>query len=267
MAVLLAALAASCGGAEQGAACPGGGASRPPERLVPEVVRRHPHDPAAFTQGLLFVGDDLWESTGMEGASTLRRVDLASGRVEASADLPADVFGEGLALGADDRLVQLSWKEGRAFVWDTARLEVTGEHAYDGEGWGLTTTADGRLLMSDGSATLTLRDPATFEPEGTVEVTRGDGAADQLNELEADGDVVWANRYQTAEVLRIDARCGTVTGVVDATALQTEARATAAEAGRSIDVLNGIAKVPGTDRFLLTGKYWPTVFEVELVPA
>lgn len=256
-----------CGGGSS-VACPDPSADGPaPARLVPEVVRSFEHATDAFTEGFVVHDGTLWESTGLEGRSTLRALDPTTGEERRRAALPPDVFGEGLAVRRDGRLVQLSWKNGRAFVWDAARLTVTDELSYDGEGWGLSTDAGGRFVMSNGSDTLTVRDPQTFKVVRTVKVTRPGGGTDQLNELEVDGGAVWANRFQTAEILRIDVKCGTVTGSVDATALVRQAQSAAAAAGVAPDVLNGIAKVPGTDRFLVTGKNWPIVFEVRFQPA
>lgn len=235
-----------------------------PERLVPEVLGERPHDPSAFTQGLLLLDGVLYESTGLEGESSVRAVDPSTGEVLRRSDLDPSSFGEGLTGVGKDRLVQLTWKEGRAEVRDRSDLRVVDEHRYDGEGWGITTLADGTLVMSDGSASLSVRDPDDFSLQERWQVARVDGDADRLNELEWDGDRIWANRWQTDEIVRIDPRCRAVDGVVDASRL-TERAAQAASA--PIDVLNGIAHVPGSDRFLVTGKLWPVVYEVRFVPA
>ncbi len=256
---------AGCGGAEQ--AC--GGPLPAPERLVPQVVRTLPHATDAFTQGLLVLDGKIYESTGLEGRSSLRVLDLADGAELQREVLPPEVFGEGLAAGPGSTLVQLTWKNRTAFVRDRSTLRQTGTHRYRGEGWGLTTLPGGSFLMSDGSDRLTRRAARTFTPVRTLTVRRKGGASDQLNELEAGRwagrDVVWANRFQTDEVLRVDLECGVVTGVVDASVLSDEARRTAAASGTTVDVLNGIARLPGTDRYLLTGKLWPTLFEVRFV--
>ena len=240
-------------------------ADTPPERLVPQVVAQHPHDATAFTQGLLLADGTLYESTGRYGESSIRVADVESGEVLRSGDVPDDSFAEGLAIGPDGRLVQLTWKEGRAFVRDPETLQIVDEHRYDGEGWGITTLDDGSFVTSDGSDRLTVRDPATFEVLRVVTVRRADGAADQLNELEWDGSHLWANRWQTDEIVRIDPVCARVDAVVDAGSLETVAQQAAA--GAPIDVLNGIAHVPGSDRFLITGKYWPVLADVRFVPA
>ncbi len=243
--------------------CPTGA----PESLVPEVVRTLEHDPNAYTQGLVVHDGRLFESTGLEGRSSIRELDPASGRVLRSEPLDDDVFGEGLAVGAAGRLVQLTWTDGIAYERDADTFEELGRFEYDGEGWGLTTLADGRLVMSDGSDELVIRDPATFEALDSITVQRQGDAADRLNELEFDGTHVGANRYQTDEVLRIDLDCGLVTGVLDVGDLTRAARAAATEGDPSPEVSNGIAHLPGTDRYLLTGKRWPTMYEVTLRPA
>ena len=261
-AVVLSALLSACGGREQ--ACPG---SLPvPQRLVPEVVGTLPHATDAFTEGLLVRDGRIYESTGLEGRSSLRVLDLQTGAQQQRVDLPADLFGEGLAEGPDDTLLQLTWKNRTALVWDRATLRRTGSHRYRGEGWGITTLPGGDVIMSNGSDRLTYRSARTFRVLRTTTVRRKGGAADQLNELEfarsAGRDVVWANRWQTDEILRIDLECGVVTGVVDASALADRARTATSATGTTPDVLNGIAALPGTDRFLLTGKFWSSFYEV-----
>ena len=270
-------MVASCAHADPGA--PGRAADRstadtpsaadcapaPPERLVPVVRRRLAHDPEAFTQGLVMVDGVLWESTGGVGRSGLRATDPASGEVLRLTASPSGVFAEGLAVQADGSLVQLTWTEGRAFVWDPATLEILKEFSYRGEGWGLTA-AGGRLWMSDGSDRITERDPVDFSVRDVWTVRRRGAPADRLNELDWDGQRLWANRWRTDEILRIDPVCRQVDGVVDASALSAEARAAAPD-GAEVDVLNGIAHVPGTDRFILTGKLWPVSFEVTFEPA
>jgi glutaminyl-peptide cyclotransferase len=240
-------------------------ASQPPERLVPLVEARIHHDDRAFTEGLVLADGALYESTGLEGRSTVREVDPATGDVRRSRRLDDRLFGEGLAIGPGGELVQLTWKDRTALVWKRAGLRRTGDLTYHGEGWGLTTLGDGTFVMSDGSDRLTERDPEDFHVLRTWTVSRADGPVDQLNELEFDGTHIWANRWQTDEIVRIDPRCHRVDGVVDASSLTAAARAAAG--GRTIDVLNGIAHEPGTDRFLVTGKLWPEMFDVRFVSA
>ncbi len=240
----------------------------PPALLEAEVVAERPHDRTAFTQGLVFLDGRLFESTGLRGASSLRELDPVTGSVLRRSPVPGDAFAEGLTATADGRLIQLTWTEGVAFVRDPGTLEVVGEFRYPGEGWGLTTLDDGRLVQSDGSDTLVVRDPATFEPLEQLTVRRADGATDQLNELEWDGRHLWANRWRTDEVVRIDLRCATVDAVVDLSELATRVAGMPVPEGLDPpEVVNGVASIPGTDRFLVTGKRWPTVFEVRFVPA
>ena len=229
-----------------------------PELLTVEVLARYPHDTGAFTQGLEVAGGVLYESTGMYGESDLRTVDVATGEPTAVAPNDGSVFAEGLTV-LDDRLVQLTWRENTAYVWDPTTLTEVGRFTYDGEGWGICD--DGaRLVMSDGSARLTFRDRTTFEPTGTVDITRGGELIGLLNELECVAGDVYANVWQTTDIVRIDPASGAVTAVIDASEI-------AAEVGAGgLAVLNGIAYFEA-DRFYVTGKYWPTLFEVRFVPA
>jgi glutaminyl-peptide cyclotransferase len=231
-----------------------------PAQLRVEVVETYPHDPAAFTQGLLV--DDrgrLVESTGRYNVSDVRVVDVATGAVLDRTPSGGQFFGEGLAQ-VGNRLVQLTWQERKALVFDAATLDplpITFD--YDTEGWGLCH--DGRrLVMSDGSSTLTFRAPDTFARTGAVEVTLGATALDYLNELECVGGRVYANVWQTDAIVVIDPGSGRVTAEIDASGLlSSDERA-------ETDVLNGIAKVPGKDTFYITGKLWPKLFEVRFVP-
>jgi glutamine cyclotransferase len=224
-----------------------------------KVVRTYPHDARAFTQGLLLLDGKLYESTGLQGRSSVRRVDLASGKVERMAGLPPELFGEGLAQ-VGQRLFQLTWKNHKVLVWDLATLRKQTELAYEGEGWGLCYDGH-RLLMSDGSDRLIWRHPTTFAKEGELRVRLAGKPLANLNELECVGASIYANVWQDNHIARIDAKTGEVTGWIDASGLLAPA-----EAARA-DVLNGIAEMPGTGHLLVTGKLWPYVFEVEIVPA
>ncbi|MCA9529432.1 MAG: glutaminyl-peptide cyclotransferase [Myxococcales bacterium] len=226
--------------------------------LRPEVLARYPHDTEAFTQGLLWRNGHLFESTGLYGESSLREVDLRTGTVVRRHDLPADLFGEGLA-AVRDHLVQLTWKHGTALVWRTADFSVARQFAYEGEGWGLCFDGE-HLVMSDGSDRLVFRDPDSFAVARTVHVTRDGAPVRALNELECVDGAVYANVWQTDEIVRIDPRTGRVEATIDAGGLLD-----AASRGHA-DVLNGIAFVPETGHFLITGKLWPWVFEVRWVP-
>ena len=221
-----------------------------------DVVATYPHDPGAFTQGLLWHRGSLYESTGMYGTSSLREVELATGRVLRRVDLDPSLFAEGLAL-AGDRLVQLTYQSEIGWVWDLETFSRLSEFTYRGEGWGLTF--DGTdLIESDGSSRLSFRSPADFSLRRELAVHRGGRPQFYLNELEWVNGEIWANVWQSDEILRIDPRTGEVTGSVDASQLL------APEERRHTDVLNGIAWDPERKLFLLTGKYWPKLFAVSI---
>jgi len=249
MLVLLLLPAAACSG-EDGTPAP---------LLDYRVVARMPHDPGAYTQGLAYADGVLWEGTGQRGRSSLRRVDPASGDVLQSVALDARHFGEGIAL-LPDRVIQLTWTSRTGLVYDRASMELIGSFDYQGQGWGLCHDpgAD-RLIMSDGSATLRFLDPANFRETGRVQVTDGDRPVPRLNELECVGGQLFANVWPIDRIARIDPDSGRVTGWLDMTRLRIEI------GGRG-EALNGIAHDAATGRFFLTGKEWPTVFQVELLP-
>lgn len=226
-------------------------------RMRAEVLAVLPHDPKAFTQGLELDGDRLYEGTGLEGESSVREVDPRTARVEKKVDLPPPMFGEGVTV-AGSTLWQLTWKDGVAIQRDKQTLAEVKRVPYTGEGWGLCH--DGRrLVMSDGSDKLTFRDENSFDPVGEVRVRAGDRPITQLNELECTPEGVYANVWQTDSVVRIDPASGLVTATVDLAGLLTP------EEHAKADVLNGIAAVPGTDEFLVTGKLWPKMFRVKFV--
>lgn len=220
-----------------------------------ETIATFPHDSAAYTQGLLWADSVLFESTGLNGHSEVRRVDLRSGRVSASRALPADRFGEGLAL-FKGRLYQLTWQSGVAYVYDAATLALVDSLKYPGEGWGLATDGTS-LIMSDGSDSLRVVTPATFAVERVVHVRFKGSPLKQLNELEFVGGDLLANVYETNWVLRIDPKTGDVRELLDFADLYPS-RSPRAE------VMNGIAIAPDGRDLLLTGKMWPTLFEVRL---
>lgn len=228
--------------------------------LVPEVISTAPHDTDAFTQGLEVDGDTVVESTGLYGSSDIRRVDPITGEVLASTPLDDELFAEGLTR-VGDRWLQLTWQEQVVLVWDDELREVD-RIDLPGQGWGLCLDGD-RLVHSDGSATLHLRDPDDLRELGAVTVMLDGAPMSQLNELECVDGTVWANVWHTTTILGIDPDTGEVTDVVDASSLAEQVEV--GDAGN--DVLNGIAHDPATGRFWLTGKHWPTMFEVELVPA
>ena len=227
-------------------------------RAVPslnvDVLRKFPHDPEAYTQGLLWWEGKLYESTGQYGRSDLRRVDPQTGDVERIAQISPAYFGEGLAR-IEERLVMLTWKAQRALVHDLESFNQLATLRYRGEGWGLCN--DGRrLVMSDGSDQLTFRSLESFEITGRVSVTLQGQPLTQLNELECVGGSVYANVYQTEVLVRIDPGSGRVTQTIDASGLLTRSEA------RGVDVLNGIAYDPAAKTFYITGKLWPLMFEV-----
>lgn len=231
----------------------------PPERLQVRVVRRYPHATDAFTQGLLWHDGHLYESTGRRGHSALRRVDLETGRVLEERSLEPRLFGEGLAR-VGDRLFQLTWTSGEAHVWTVAGFQHLARFEYRGEGWGLCYDGE-HLIMSDGSDRLVFRDPETFTARRAVRVREAGRPVGDLNELECVDGAVWANIWQTDRIVRVDPRDGRVTATVDASGLLT------AEERWGVDVLNGIAWIPERRRFVITGKLWPHLFEVEFVSA
>ena len=234
-----------------------------PARWTVEILERRPHDPAAFTQGLEMAGGALYESTGLYGRSSLRLVDPATGAVTAETAVADDLFAEGLTV-VGDRIVQLTWKAGRALVYDRSTLGLVGEFAYEGEGWGLCRS-DGELVMSDGSDRLARRDPESFELIGTVAVASVGVAVDRLNELECLDGLVIANVWQTPDLLVIDLADGRVAAVIDGRPLIDDVIAAAADPG-ALDVLNGVAALDdGT--FLMTGKLWPLMYRVRVVEA
>ncbi|WP_419995677.1 glutaminyl-peptide cyclotransferase [Streptomyces boninensis] len=227
-----------------------------------QVRRTLPHDPKAFTQGLEMSGGMLYEGTGLTGHSSVR-AGAPGERPSARTNLPARIFGEGITLVGRDRLWQLTWQDGIAYERDPKTLRERRQVRYEGEGWGLCHDAAGRrLVMSDGSARLAFRDPESFRKTGEVTVRRAGRPVAELNELECAGPhTVYANVFQSDEIVRIDTRTGAVTGAVDASGLLP-----ASERSGSAAVLNGIAAIPGTDEFYVTGKNWPKLFRVRFVP-
>ncbi len=222
------------------------------------VINAYPHDPAAFTQGLVYADGVLYESTGLYGRSSLRRVALETGEVLQRRDLPPEYFGEGLAL-FDGRLIQLTWQNNTGFVYDARSFEQLHVWEYPAEGWGLTHDGT-HLIMSDGSAVLRFLDPYTFAVQREVLVTDGGRPVVRLNELEYVNGEVFANVWQTDWVVRIDPHTGRVLGWVDLSGLLT------ADERQGADVLNGIAYDAGHNRLFVTGKLWPKLFEIALVP-
>lgn len=234
---------------------PGGNSS--PVHYTFEVVHSWPHDPDAFTQGLVFRDGELLESTGLNGESTLREVDLDTGRVRRAVFVPPDYFAEGLAV-IGTRAYQLTWQAHKGFIYDVSTFALEGEFAYTGDGWGLAT--DGKLLvLSDGTNQIRFLDPANFRVVRTIAVSAAGKPVERLNELEWIKGEIFANVWQTDQVVRIDPATGIVRGLVDLSGLLP-----ADERGPRTDVLNGIAYDAAHDRLFLTGKCWPKLFEVRL---
>jgi glutaminyl-peptide cyclotransferase len=222
-----------------------------------EVVNAFPHDRTAFTQGLVFLDGKLIESTGLNGHSTLREVDLASGRVLRQVPVPDRYFAEGLAV-LGGKAYQLTWLAQKGFVYDEATFRLEREFTYTGEGWGLAT--DGHsLIMSDGTAQIRFLDPATFKVERTIQVAVKGQPVNQLNELEYIKGEIFANVWRTDFVVRINPANGVVTGVINFAGLLPPA-----DRDVTTDVLNGIAYDSATDRLFVTGKLWPKLYEVRL---
>ncbi len=224
------------------------------------IVATYPHDTSAYTEGLVFVNGSLYESTGGYSTSTLRRVSLEDGTVLAEVSLPSDVFGEGLA-AVDGTLFQLTWLNHVGYTYDQATFTLRGNFSYASEGWGLTY--DGvHLIMSNGTSTLTFHDPATFQQTGAVNVHVGSSSITSLNELEYINGTLYANVWQTERIALIDPMNGRVTGWLDLTGLYEANNPTY----NPSNVLNGIAYDSGSGRLFVTGKNWPNLYEIEIVP-
>jgi len=232
-------------------------ASPEPPHYTYEIVNTFPHDRGAFTEGLVFLNGHLFESTGLNNQSTLREDDLATGNVLRQVPLSSEYFGEGLAI-LGSKAYQLTWQNHQGFVYDLPTFHLIKTFNYDGEGWGLTT--DGHsLIMSDGTSQIRFLDPDTLAVQRTLTVTLRGQPVTQINELEYIKGEIYANVWQTNNVLRIDPKTGAVLGVIDFSGLLP-----AADRAPDTDVLNGIAYDSATDRLFVTGKKWPKLFEVRL---
>ncbi|PTL78630.1 glutamine cyclotransferase [Vitiosangium sp. GDMCC 1.1324] len=224
-----------------------------------EVVQSWPHDPNAFTQGLLYRDGKLYEGTGLNGQSSLRQVELETGAVLRKQDLARQYFGEGLAfLGG--RLYQLTWRSHVGFIYDAATFQQVGQFNFDTEGWGLTEDGTS-LIMSDGTSTLRFLDPRTLAVQQTLKVTDEGREVSRLNELEYVKGEIYANVWMTDRIARIDPATGRVNGWIDLTGLLAPEDRSGNE-----DVLNGIAYDAAHDRLLVTGKKWPKLFQIRVVP-
>jgi glutaminyl-peptide cyclotransferase len=223
------------------------------------VVNRYPHDEGAYTQGLEFVDGQLLESTGRIGTSSIRLVDPDTGTVIEQQPLAGTLYGEGATLVGDE-VWQLTYQSETVIVHRLDGLAEDRRYAYDGEGWGLCYTGT-RLLMSNGSDELAVREPESFAEVGSIPVTLNGEPVEKLNELECVGQLVWANVYQTNDIVAISGASGEVVGVADLSELVPEGFEDTNDF-----VLNGIAYNPETERFWVTGKQWPVMYEIELVP-
>jgi glutaminyl-peptide cyclotransferase len=224
-----------------------------------EIVNQFPHDPEAFTQGLVYEDEWLYESTGLYGRSSLRRVDLETGEVVQIFSLPDQYFGEGLTIW-EDRIIQLTWRENTGFIYDKERFELLDTFTYPTEGWGLTHDGQ-QLIMSDGSDTLYFLDPNTFAENGRIQVRdeRGNPVV-RLNEMAYIEGEVYANVWMTNRIVRIDPATGYVTGWIDLSGILDGVPLTG-----PVDVLNGVAYDAENGRIFVTGKLYPRLFEIKLI--
>lgn len=222
-----------------------------------EVVKVYPHDKSAFTEGLVIEKGVLYESTGLYGNSTLRRVDLETGNVLQIYALPDEFFGEGITVFGD-RIIQLTWQDHKGFVYDKHSFDLLREFSYPTEGWGITNDGS-QLIMSDGTANLYFLDPETFQKVGQVEVRDGNASVTNLNELEYINGEVYANIWMTDKIAIINPQTGQVTAWIDLTGIYTQ------ENNDPNSVLNGIAYDAEGDRLFVTGKLWSQLFEIKLI--
>ena len=232
-------------------------ASGPTPKYGYQIVNIFPHDSNAFTQGLILMDGKLLESTGQEGFSSLRRVDLESGRVLKKVDVPVPYFAEGLT-ALNGKLYQLTWQHNLGFIYDAQTFDRLGEFNYQGEGWGLTT--DGQsLILSDGSNRIRFIDPGGFRVSRTITVTDGSTPVNELNELEYVKGEIYANVWHDNRIATIDPQSGHVKSWIDLTGLMPDGELQDPEA-----VLNGIAYDQASDKLIVTGKLWPRVFEIKV---
>jgi len=223
-----------------------------------EVVHTYPHDPTAFTEGLFYLNGFLYESTGLEQHSSIRKVRLETGEVLQKYDVPPQYFGEGI-VNWHNHLISLTWKSHVGFVRDLASFKVQRQFHYEGEGWALTQ--DGRqLLMSDGTSEIRLLNPETLVPVGRIQVTLEGKPINNLNELEWVKGEIYANLWQTNWILRIDPHDGHVVGAINMAGLLSPSDIVKGQT----DVLNGIAYDAKDDRLFVTGKNWPKLFEIRI---
>ena len=222
------------------------------------IINTYPHDPSAFTQGLVYDDGVFYEGTGLYGQSTLRRVDLKTGQVLQQTNLSSEFFGEGIAIWKD-RLIQLTWRSDLGFVYGKENLTRIGNFSYQTEGWGITSDGK-RLIMSDGTDTLRFLDPVTFSKVGELKVTAKGMPVKGLNELEYIKGEIYANMWPSNWILIISPDTGLVVGSINLKGILKESDIE----GHKVDVLNGIAYDASGDRLFVTGKWWPKLFEIKL---
>lgn len=223
-----------------------------------EILNTYPHDPAAFTQGLIYLDGELYEGTGLYGQSSLRQVDLETGTVLENSPIAAEYFGEGITI-FDGKIYQLTWQNQTGFIYDQDSFELTGTFSYPTEGWGLTHDGS-QLIMSDGTNNLYFLDPDTLEVNGRIPVQDQGTPIVRLNELEYINGEIYANIWQTNKIVRINPETGLVTAWIDLTGLLPPESLT-----QHADVLNGIAYDSENGRLFVTGKLWPLLFEIKLI--
>ena len=228
-----------------------------PETLGYQIVSVRSHDPDAYTQGLQWTAGRLFESTGQYGQSTLRELEPTTGNILRKRPLAKSVFGEGLTV-LNQELWLITWKENTAYVFEPDTFKPLRTHSYQGEGWGLTN--DGKhLIMSDGSSTLKFINPQNFSILKTLDVQDGKSPVKNLNELEWVDGQIFANIYLTDKIVRISPQDGQVTGWLDLAGLRNQLTQP-----NHAEVLNGIAFVKSSGHLLVTGKYWPQLFEIKI---
>jgi glutamine cyclotransferase len=232
------------------------------EKIVPifryKVINVFPHDPKAFTQGLVFHNGFLYEGTGLLGKSSLRKIRLETGKILKQVSLPPQFFGEGVTLWGT-KIIQLTWQSRVGFVYDLGTFRLLKKFTYPTEGWGITQDGS-HLIMSDGTDTLTFLDPTNFKKHKRIRVHDKGLAISLLNELEYIKGEIYANVFLTDRIVRISPETGQVTGWIDLKGILPEA-----DRAQGVDVLNGIAYDAQKDRIFVTGKYWPKLFEIEII--
>ena len=227
-----------------------------PRLYTYQIIKTHPHDTTAFTEGLVFNNGVLYESTGEYGYSSLRQVNLENGDVQHEVLLPNKYFGEGITV-VNNSLIQLTWRENYGFIYDKETFSLLGNFSYSSEGWGLTFNGS-ELIMSDGTSKLSFLDPVTFQKVGQVSVHDGNTPVTNINELEFINGDVYANIWMQQKIAIINPQTGTVEGWIDVTGIY--------QSNNLDDVLNGIAYDSQTNRLLITGKDWPNLYEITVIP-